>query len=131
MKTATITIGLCIVIAGCASVVSSRYQNIHVSPKCGDIPVNGVCDLRNDNGAWTINAPANIVIQKAFGDLSVTCHGAKFDPHVAYIPSKASIATFGNLILGGPLGVAVDTKNGAGYKYPDVISFNLPSCKSK
>ncbi len=129
MKKVAIIIGLCLVFAGCASVVSSRFQNIHVSTSCGQVAVNGLCELRNENGSWTMNAPGNIVIQKGYGDLSVICHSTKFDSHVAFIPSRASIATLGNLILGGPVGVAVDTKNGAGYKYPDVISFSLPSCK--
>lgn len=128
MKKIAIVSVLCLVFTGCASMVSSRFQNIHVSTSCSQIAVNSVCELRNENGSWAMNAPGNIVIQKAYGDLSVICHSTKFDSHVTFIPSRASIATFGNIILGGPVGVAVDTKNGAGYKYPDVISFNLPYC---
>jgi len=119
-----------LLVGGCASVVVGRYQSIQIAADCNGIPVEASCSLRNENGSWKTNTPNNIIIQKGFGDLSITCNSQSFDTHVAYYKSSSTFTNYANAVFGGVVGFVVDTNNGAGFNYPEKINFSVDSCKS-
>jgi hypothetical protein len=65
------------------------------------------------------------MIQKAYGDLSVSCK--KEDSHVGatIFKSSAEGATWGNIVAGGIIGYAVDAGTGAGFSYPPTLNVEM------
>lgn len=121
---------LCFLIAasfmtGCASITGSRNQPVSVTCTSEGKPVNGAnCNLMNDKGQWFVTTPGTVMIQKAYGDLAITCK--KDDATgAATFKSASEGAVWGNVIAGGLIGYAVDASSGAGFSYPQSMNVNL------
>ena len=108
------------VLGGCASVVSGTTQQVKVTPVCEGVIRRASCELANDKGAWKVDAPGSVTVQKAYGDLAVTCRGPGADGKASFM-SKPNSGVWGNLIAGGLVGYAIDSANGAGYNYPEEL----------
>ena len=105
--------------SGCASIIGEDSQVVSVdTPECP----SASCRMVNSQGVYFVKeTPETIVINKAYGDLTVTCekNGKREDStHM----SKANGATFGNILLGGIPGALIDGGSGAGYDYDDYIA---------
>jgi hypothetical protein len=85
------------------------------------------CRATNSEGVYyAAETPATIVVTKAFGDLMVVCE--KGDERATSVHrSSANGATFGNILMGGPIGALIDAGSGKGYQYPTMI-INPLSC---
>jgi len=111
---------------GCASITGSRNQPISVTTSHEGAPIAGSnCNLVNDKGNWYVRTPGSVMIQKAYGDLSVSCK--KDDSHVGatIFKSSAEGATWGNIVAGGLIGYAVDAGTGAGFSYPPTLNVEM------
>jgi hypothetical protein len=111
---------------GCASITGSRNQPISVTTSHEGTPIAGSnCNLVNDKGNWYVRTPGSVMIQKAYGDLSVSCK--KEDSHVGatIFKSSAEGATWGNIVAGGIIGYAVDAGTGAGFSYPPTLNVEM------
>ncbi len=110
---------------GCASITGSRNQPVSVTCTSEGKPVNGAnCNLMNDKGQWFVTTPGTVMIQKAYGDLAITCK--KDDATgAATFKSASEGAVWGNVIAGGLIGYAVDASSGAGFSYPQSMNVNL------
>jgi hypothetical protein len=111
---------------GCASITGSRNQPISVTTTHEGAPITGAnCSLVNDKGTWYVRTPGSVMIQKAYGDLSVSCK--KEDSHVgaSIFKSSAEGATWGNIIAGGLIGYAVDASTGAGFSYAPTLNLEM------
>jgi uncharacterized protein YceK len=117
-----------LVLSGCASIVSGRFEEIHVTTYCDSQRVAASCQLSNENGQWFLNAPGSINIQKGFGDLVLFCRSDYFEPHLMRIASETNLSSFGNILLGAGAGALVDVNNGSGFDYPNDIRFVVKSC---
>ena len=113
-------------LSNCASIMSDSVQAISVdTPNCRDAK----CTLNNSNGVYFVQrTPGTVSVEKAYGDLTVTCEkdGQTF---TSTHQSKANVATYGNILLGGIPGALIDGGSGKGYDYPNYIVNNL-SCFS-
>ena len=113
-------------LSNCASIISDSVQAISVdTPNCRDAK----CTLNNSNGVYFVQrTPGTVSVEKAYGDLTVTCEkdGQTF---TSTHKSKANVATYGNILLGGIPGALIDGGSGKGYDYPNYIINNL-SCFS-
>ena len=113
-------------LSNCASIMSDSVQAISVdTPNCR----GAKCTLNNSNGVYFIQStPGTVSVEKAYGDLTVTCEkdGQTF---TSTHNSKANVATYGNILLGGIPGALIDGGSGKGYDYPNYIVNNL-SCFS-
>lgn len=111
--------------SGCASITGSRNQPVSVTCTSEGKPVNGAnCNLMNDKGQWFVTTPGTVMIQKAYGDLAITCK--KDDATgAATFKSASEGAVWGNVIAGGLIGYAVDASSGAGFSYPQSMNVNL------
>ena len=111
-------------LSNCASIMSDSVQAISVdTPNCR----SAKCTLNNSNGVYFVQStPGTVSIEKAYGDLTVTCEkdGQTF---TSTHQSKANVATYGNILLGGIPGALIDGGSGKGYDYPNYIVNNL-SC---
>ena len=115
-----------LLLSNCASIMSDSVQAISVdTPNCR----SAKCTLNNSNGVYFVRStPGTVSVEKAFGDLTVTCEndGQTF---TSTHQSKANVATYGNILLGGIPGALIDGGSGKGYDYPNYIVNNL-SCFS-
>ena len=113
-------------LSNCASIMSDSVQAISVdTPNCR----GAKCTLNNSNGVYFVQStPGTVSVEKAYGDLTVTCEkdGETF---TSTHQSKANVATYGNILLGGIPGALIDGGSGKGYDYPNYIVNNL-SCFS-
>lgn len=113
-------------LTGCASVTGSKFQPILVQTVYDDAAVAGAgCTLSNAAGKWTVKAPGSVRVQKSISDMLVECQMTDGISGQLAVPSRANPANWGNLLLGGPVGLVVDYQTGAGYDYPSVITIML------
>lgn len=120
---------LCIVAVGllgtsaCASITAGTTQAVAVNtaPKDG-----AECKLTNEKGTWSIpKTPGSTTVNKAYGDLTVSCEHPDGSKGSAAMPSTTAGAAFGNIIAGGIIGAAVDMGSGAAYTYPSTVAVAL------
>jgi hypothetical protein len=108
---------------GCAAITEGTSQNLLVSTT----PVSGAsCQLQNPKGSWSVaSTPGTVEINKASGGLTVSCKHPQGGEGSALLESSLAAATFGNVLIGGVVGVVVDTSTGAAYYYPDSVTVTL------
>jgi hypothetical protein len=117
---------------GCASVTSGKHQTITVNTTCEGEPLTEAsCTLLNDKGSWLVKTPGSVVIQKAYGDLAIDCKKGESKSSEKF-QSKSNTGVWGNLLVGGVIGYAVDASSGSGFDYPSnmVVKMNAP-CQIK
>jgi hypothetical protein len=116
-------------LVGCASITGSKNQPISITSVCEGVVVsNASCTLMNDKGTWYVQTPGSVMIQKAYGDLSVTCKKESAVGNGAF-QSKSNGGVWGNVLAGGIIGYAVDASSGAGFDYPPTMTVALsPPC---
>ncbi len=118
----------CIYLTGCASVVSGTTQTLTVTPVCEGVIRKASCELLNDKGRWSVQAPGAVAIQKSYADLAVSCTQAASTGNARFV-SKPNGGVWGNALAGGLIGFAVDSASGAGYNYPDELPVVMaPPC---
>lgn len=118
------------VLCGCASVTSGVTQQVKVTPVCEGAIVAASCELSNDKGRWNVQAPGSLTIGKSYGDLAVACRRARSTGSASFV-SKSNNNIAGNIILGGVIGAALDSANGAGFNYPEELPVVLrPPCEA-
>lgn len=106
------------VLGGCASIAGSHVDSIAVeTPDCP----GATCVLENEEGKYYVKeTPGSVTVERAYDDLVVTCEkdGKK---EISRTESSSTAGVWGNILLGGVIGWAVDANTGAGYAYPPSI----------
>jgi len=69
--------------------------------------------------------PGSIPVEKSTKDLSVICDKPGYQPSAGALASTFQAMTFGNILFGGLIGVAVDAGSGAMNEYPTLITLTL------
>lgn len=118
--------------SGCASITGSKNQPVSIAAVCEAEVVHGAtCTLANDKGQWFASTPGSVMIQKSGGDLAVNCKKQE-SVGVGTFVSKSNGGIWGNLLLGGPIGAAIDAGSGAGFDYPASMTVIMnPPCPGK
>ena len=116
-------------LSACATIVNGSSQSVTVSTT----PPGASCTL--DRLGMRVGAitptPGSIRLDKSKNDLSVTCTKDGYQTATTTHSPRFSGATFGNLLLGGPVGAIVDASSGANYTYPENIDMPLLSTGPK
>ena len=112
--------------SNCASIIPDSTQVVSVDmPNCK----GAKCTMTNSEGIFYIQStPGSTAIQKAYGDLTITCEKENFS-FTSIHKSKANMATYGNILLGGIPGALIDGGSGKGYDYPTLLINGL-NCRS-
>lgn len=112
---------LSLLLTSCASIVTGQNQAVSVDTS----PVkDAVCTLSNDKGTWFVNSPGSTTILRSYSDLHVSCEKKGFGKGITTVKSSTKGMAFGNILVGGLIGTAVDCGTGAAYDYPSLI--NVP-----
>ena len=106
-------------LSGCATIVNGSNQSVTVSTD----PPGASCRLSRQTetlGAIPIT-PGSVQVSKSKNDMVVTCEKPGYLTAVVSRSSSFGGATFGNILLGGGVGIIVDAASGANYTYPSEI----------
>jgi len=103
-------------VSGCGTIIQGTTQDIAITSS----PSGARCDLdRNSERVATVAAtPARAHVDKAWNNIAVTCTKRGYQTASANLESGPSIGLFGNLLIGGVIGVGIDVATGGAYKYP-------------
>jgi hypothetical protein len=90
-------------------------------------PNGADCGLYRQNMriATVQNAPGSALIEKTKHDIWIVCVKPGYQMATFYNHSGAAGATFGNIILGGGIGWAIDSASGADNKYESPVNITL------
>ena len=110
-------------LAACASVVDGTSQTITVNTD----PDGAVCEMNRDGKQiGVVNpTPGSLGVDKDKDDIALTCRKDGFLTETTSISSTFTGATFGNIILGGGIGILVDAASGANNRYPERVDLVL------
>ena len=116
-------------LGGCASVTQGTTQALSVTAVCeGRIVLDASCEVSNEKGRWQLKTPGSVTVRKAYGDLVAVCRKDSASGTATFV-SKANNGVWGNVIIGGVVGYAVDSSSGAGFNYPNELPVVLvPPC---
>jgi len=110
-------------LTGCASIIDGTSQEIMVNTN----PAAADCALEREGIVIArINpTPAATTIKKTKHDITIRCNKSGYEEAVYLNNSGAAGSTFGNIILGGGIGWAVDSAAGADNKYDSPVNITL------
>lgn len=110
-------------VAGCSSVIEGTSQEILVNTN----PAGANCAFEREGNviARIAQTPGGATIKKTKHDITVRCTMAGYQEATYLNNSGAAGATFGNIILGGGIGWAIDSASGADNKYDGVVNITL------
>ena len=107
-------------LSACASIIEGGTDKINIAT----VPAtNATCTLSNSRGSYDTYTPTSVSVKKSRSDLNIACadprSGAKGQSTVA---SEVEPWAFGNILIGGLIGLGVDWTTGAAYNYPESAS---------
>lgn len=110
-------------VTGCASVAGGNVQKMYVQTQMpdGQAVADADCALQNDKGVWRIKSPGDTSIVRSNKSMEIKCVKAPLPAGVVSAESSTRGAMFGNILIGGVIGAAVDHSSGAAYEYPEMI----------
>jgi hypothetical protein len=115
--------------SGCSSVIEGTSQEIVVNTN----PAGANCSLdRQGVSIARINpTPGAATIKKTKYDITIVCKKDGYQDATYMNKSGSAGATFGNIVLGGGIGWAIDSASGADNKYDSPVNITLVPVKTK
>ena len=118
-----------VLFSGCAAITTGTTQPLTVTTKqSGASVVGAACELTNGKGTYYVTTPGTVTVTRSFSDMVVVCKKDPLPDANMTVKSSVKGMAFGNILLGGVVGVIVDTSTGAAYDYPS--SFDLEMGKT-
>src|SRR5262249_25178223 len=110
-------------LAGCATIVEGGGQSVTVATD----PAGALCNVdRAGTHIGTVaNTPGSLRVDKSKNDLSVSCSKGGYQSASVNQSPKFVGTTFGNILIGGLVGVVVDAASGANFEYPAEVRLSL------
>jgi hypothetical protein len=123
MKNLWIALFLGVALSGCASVTTSSETKVKVETVSMDgQPVDAAdCALQRAGVATPFKSPNTVPVPKAAGDAGIECKKDGMPDGKAILISRVGAATFGNILIGGGVGVIVDQATGKAYNFPEWV----------
>lgn len=107
-------------LSGCASVVSGVTQKFFVdTPKV----VGAFCTLTDaEKRFWFVRrSPGSVTVEKGDGPMKIVCEKSGYETTTIMVEETIAGSAFGNIIIGGGIGLLIDATTGAAQKYPDRV----------
>jgi hypothetical protein len=108
-------------LGGCATLVSGDETDTQITTD----PIGAECELTGDNYNTFVTTPANVQLDSDVAPLTIVCNA---DGHVeerAEIDTSMDGSIFGNILMGGLIGIAIDAASGSGQKFPETVDLVL------
>jgi hypothetical protein len=123
MLTRVVALLMLPVLASCASIVSGRSQIVTMETPDAQ---QAHCQLQNHKGTWTVAAtPSPVTIRDSASDMVVVCEKDGYEKTTGTFSSNLKPWLFGNVILGGIIGIIVDLSDGAGFEYGEKFTLAM------
>jgi hypothetical protein len=115
-RMAAILAGLSVCVAGCGTITQGTTQSIKITTT----PPGATCEFtrKGQHLATLDSTPGSVEVDKTKNEITLTCKKDGYQDVSAPLPSGYGAGTFGNIILGGGIGWAIDSATGADNKYP-------------
>lgn len=113
---------LAMTLGGCATIVNGSKQDITVDTKDskGQTVSDSICSVNGSQD--TFSSGTKTKVSRAYADTSIICTSkTQKEPAKATIISGSNGLAFGNILLGGPIGLGVDLATGGNFSYPGWI----------
>ncbi len=110
-------------LGACSSIVEGTSQVIRVNTN----PSEATCTMSRDGRVLGViqRTPGAIKVEKNSNGIRVDCQKPGYETTTQWLDSEFAAAVLGNLILGGVIGVVVDSASGASRKYADEVNLAL------
>lgn len=120
---AALGIAFALLTSGCATLAKGTQQTVTVATD----PSGATCELTRDAKSLAVvnPTPGSIPIEKARGSIAILCKKSTYNEASGVLASEFQTWTFGNIILGGLIGIAVDAASGAMNEYPSMVTITL------
>lgn len=109
-----------LMLSGCASVMNDTTTTVKIETKteAGEWVKGADCTLTNDKASTTVKSGEIANVRRSSADLDITCQHPANPDAVAKATSRVNGGMFGNILLGGGIGMIVDHSRGTAYTYP-------------
>jgi len=109
--------------AGCATLTKGSSQTVTVNTD----PTGAVCTLTREGKTIAIinPTPGSMPVEKAGDNISVICKKQGYQDAAGTLASEFQEMTFGNILFGGLIGLAVDAASGALNNYPEMVTITM------
>jgi len=113
----------CLFLMGCSSIIEGTSQEILINTN----PAQATCGLYRQGSkiGEVASTPGSVLIRKTKYDITVVCLKEGYQQTTYVNKSGAAGATFGNIILGGGIGWAIDSASGSDNKYDSPVNLTL------
>ncbi|QOF77934.1 hypothetical protein [Variovorax sp. 38R] len=91
-----------------------------LSPE-GKVVDGARCQVSNDRNDAVVRSGQTLPVRRSGENLSIECTQAGLPPARGQAISRVNVGLVGNVMIGGLIGVAIDTGTGAGFNYPSWI----------
>lgn len=110
--------------SACSSIVEGTTQTVTVITD----PPGATCNLTRGGAIVAVAnpTPASVMVEKSKDNISIACTKAEHLDGAGALASEFEGMTFGNILFGGIIGVAVDSASGAMNKYPASVTIVMP-----
>lgn len=123
--------GLAFLLSGCASVISQDVQPLSLAVTCKGVNFPSRCTASNSKGSWRFNTPQTRWVARDSEPLTIVCDSPSVGKYGVVQHPGVNPASFGNILIGGLVGVAVDATNDVFWSYPERISFESRFCTAR
>jgi hypothetical protein len=121
-------IAILLLLAACASLSHGTTQQIALTTE----PPGATCTLSRQglSIATVAPTPGLALVQRDKRDILATCSKAGYQTATRSLHPGVADSSFGNILVGGLIGVAIDSANGADNEYPASVSIPLTANQS-
>jgi hypothetical protein len=110
--------GALLALGACSTVIKGTTQDIEVK----STPVSQAdCTLSSGDALYRVTTPGTVEVARSGRSLDVACSKEGYQEGHATLDSSFNGVTFGNILLGGVIGIAADAMSGANNSYPHEI----------
>jgi hypothetical protein len=112
-------------LASCSTIIRGSRDTIRLTaPDCS----KAMCEVRHSEGKQTVSyLPGTAIFDRGWKQVSIECWERGDKANVVYADLEPSLDgwTYGNVLLGGVIGTAIDVSQGSTGKLPDSVMLPL------
>ena len=120
MRTAVL-VACSVGLSACASIVSDDDTITHIQTE----PEVARCELLGQDLKRVIRTPHSIELPSSAAPVTVICEAKGYRKTTAKLDTSMDGWIFGNILIGGGIGIIIDAVRGAGQRYPKEITLIL------